>query len=93
MILVYPLPRKLVAVKLLGGNTSLPMVPLANADPESSAYEKKKRAKTSKFYIDFESVVVRGIKKSQCNWWKMLFSITKSSSMSTIGRHLSKYVK
>jgi hypothetical protein len=31
-----------------GGSTPLPTVSLANVDPESGAYEKKQRAKTSK---------------------------------------------
>jgi hypothetical protein len=31
-----------------GGSTPLPTVSLANADPESGAYEKKQQVKTSK---------------------------------------------
>jgi hypothetical protein len=51
---------------------------LANADSESGAYEKKQRARqTSKVWNDFESVVVRGIIKSQCTWCKRLVSVTK----------------
>ena len=76
-----------------GGSTPLPMVSLAKAGLESGAYEKKQRAKTTKVWNDFESIVVGGIKKSQCIWCKRLFAVTKSSTTSTITRHLSKCVK
>jgi hypothetical protein len=69
------------------------MVSLARADPESGAYEKRQRAKTTKVWNDFESTVVDGIKTSQCIWYKKLFAVTKSRTTSTITRHLSKCVK
>jgi hypothetical protein len=48
------------------GSTPLPTVSLANANLESDAYKKKQRTKTSKVSNNFKSVVVGGIKKSQC---------------------------
>jgi hypothetical protein len=77
-------------------STPLPSNPPANAnkpDPTSGVYEKKERVKTSKVWNDFKFVVIGGIKKIQCNWCKRLFSVSKSSYTSTIGRHLSKCVK
>ena len=46
------------ALQYCRGSTPLPTVSLANANPESGAYEKKQRAKTSKVWNDFESVVI-----------------------------------
>jgi hypothetical protein len=77
----------------VGGSTPLHMVSLARAEPERGAYKKRQRAKTAKVWNDFESIVVDGVKKSQCMWCKKLFAITKSSTTSTITRHLSKCVK
>ena len=76
-----------------GRSTPRPMVSPTNTDPESGAYKKKQWAKTSKVWNDFESIVARGIKKSQYMWCKRLFAVTKSSITTTINRHLSKCVK
>ncbi|XP_062147730.1 zinc finger BED domain-containing protein DAYSLEEPER-like [Alnus glutinosa] len=59
----------------------------------TSVFEKKQRQKTSKVWDDFSQVEVLGVKKSQCNWCKRLFAVSKSSSTSTLGRHLVACVK
>jgi hypothetical protein len=59
----------------------------------SSANQRKHRQKTSKVWDDFSQIEVLGVKKSQCNWCKRLFAVSKSSSTSTLGRHLVACVK
>jgi hypothetical protein len=56
-------------------------------------FEKKERQKTSKVWNDFVSVKIGGVKKSQCNWCKKLFAVGKSSTTSTLGRHLTSCVR
>ncbi|GLT55170.1 hypothetical protein SLA2020_283140 [Shorea laevis] len=63
-------------------------VPLSNEDTGKNTYEKKERRKTSAVWIDFDNVVVNGVKKSQCKWCKRLFAVSSSSSTSTLSRHL-----
>jgi hypothetical protein len=60
---------------------------------DTSAYEKKERQKTSKVWDDFSQIEVLGVKKSRCNWCKMLFAVSISSYTSTLGRHLVVCVK
>jgi hypothetical protein len=60
---------------------------------EKGQFEKKERQKTSKVRNDFVSVKIGGVKKSQCNWCKKLFAVGKSSTTSTLGRHLSSCVR
>jgi hypothetical protein len=59
----------------------------------SSEYEKKQRQKTSKVWDDFSQIELLGVKKSQCNWCKRLFVVSKSSFTSTLGKHLVVCVK
>jgi hypothetical protein len=56
-------------------------------------FEKKERQKTSKVWNDFVSIKIGGVKKSQCNWCKKLFAVGKSSTTSTLGRHLTSCVR
>jgi hypothetical protein len=65
----------------------------ADVSSGTSAYEKKHRQKTSKVWDDFSQIEVCGVKKSQCNWCKRLFVVSKSSSTSTLGSHLGACVK
>lgn len=60
---------------------------------DTSAYEKKQRQKTSKVWDDFSQIEVLGVKKSLCNWCKMLFAVYISSYTSTLGTHLVVCVK
>jgi hypothetical protein len=60
---------------------------------EKGQFEKKERQKTSKVWNDFVSVKIGGVKKSQCNWCKKLFVVGKSSTISTLGRHLASCVR
>jgi hypothetical protein len=59
----------------------------------TSVFERKHMQKTSKVWDDFSQIEVLGVKKSQYNWCKRLFAISKSSSTSTLGRHLVACVK
>jgi hypothetical protein len=67
--------------------------PSGDGGSGNNAYEKKQKQKTSKVWDDFSAIEVGGVKKSQCNWCKRLFAISKSSSTSTLGRHLGACVK
>ncbi|XP_059428518.1 zinc finger BED domain-containing protein RICESLEEPER 2-like [Corylus avellana] len=60
---------------------------------ENRQYQKRERQKTSKVWNDFVSVTIGGVKKSQCNWCKRLFAIEKSSTTSTLNRHLTSCVR
>jgi hypothetical protein len=60
---------------------------------ENAPYQRKERQKTSKVSNDFGSVTIGGVKKSQCNWCKRLFAVEKSSTTSTINRHLTSCVR
>jgi hypothetical protein len=66
---------------------------LGDVSTGTSVVEKKQRQKTSKVWDDFSQVEVLGVKISQCNWCKRLFVVSKSSSTSTLGRHLVACVK
>ncbi|XP_059429198.1 zinc finger BED domain-containing protein RICESLEEPER 2-like [Corylus avellana] len=59
----------------------------------SVAFQRKERQKTSKVWNDFSSIEINGVKKFQCNWCKRLFSVGKSSTTSTLSRHLTACVK
>jgi len=65
----------------------------ADVSSGTNAYEKKHRQKTSKVWDDFSQIEVCGVKKSQCNWCKRLFVVSKSSSTATLGSHLGACVK
>ena len=57
---------------------------------ENPLYGKKERQKTSKVWNDFDSITLSGgVKKSQCRWCKRLFAVGKSSTTSTLSRHLT----
>ncbi|XP_059436160.1 zinc finger BED domain-containing protein RICESLEEPER 2-like [Corylus avellana] len=60
---------------------------------ENGQYQKRERQKTSKIWNDFVSVTIGGVKKSQCNWCKRLFAVGKSSTTSTLNRHLTSCVR
>jgi hypothetical protein len=66
---------------------------LGDVSTGTSVFEKKQRQETSKVWDDFSQVEVLGVKKSQYNWCKRLFAVSKSSSTSTLGRHLVACVK
>jgi hypothetical protein len=55
----------------------------------SAAFQKKERKKTSKVWKDFSSIIVAGVRKNQCHWCKGLFVVGKSSTTSTLIRHLT----
>jgi hypothetical protein len=55
----------------------------------SAAFQKKERKKTSKVWKDFSSITVAGVRKNQCHWCKGLFAVGKSSTTSTLSRHLT----
>jgi hypothetical protein len=63
---------------------------VVNQEDPLDAYQKKKRAKTSKVWKDCIEVKINGVDKHQCNWCKKTFTISKSSCTSTLGRHLRK---
>jgi hypothetical protein len=64
---------------------------------ENPLYKKKERQKTAKVWNDFDSITLSGgVKKSQCRWCKRLFAVGKSSTTSTLNRHLtscSRYIE
>jgi hypothetical protein len=55
----------------------------------STAFQKNERQKTSKVWNDFSSITVAGVRKNQCHWCKGLFAVGKSSTTSTLSRHLT----
>jgi hypothetical protein len=55
----------------------------------AAAFQKKERKKTSKVWNDFSSITVAGVRKNQCHWCKGLFAVGKSSTTSTLSRHLT----
>jgi hypothetical protein len=57
-------------------------------DPLKHAYQRKPRNKTFIVWKHFTKVEIKCVKKHQCNWCKMSFTISKSSCTSTMGRHL-----
>jgi len=69
------------------------MGPLTDENLENNVYGKRERRKTSPVWNDFVIVEVGGVKKSQCKWCKKLFSISSSSSTSTLSRHLVACLK
>ena len=64
-----------------------------NITSENTLYQRKERQKTSKVWNNFGSITIKGVKKSQCNWCKRLFAVEKSSTTSTLNRHLTSYVR
>jgi hypothetical protein len=56
---------------------------------ENPLYKRKERQNTSKVWNDFDSITIMGVKKSQCHWCKRLFVVGKSSTTSTLNRHLT----
>ena len=53
----------------------------------SAAFQKKERQKTLKVWNS--SITINGVRKSQCHWCNGLFPIGKSSTTSTLSRHLT----
>jgi hypothetical protein len=64
-----------------------------DGNSEKRQFQKKERQKTSKVWNDFVSVKIWGVQKSQCNWCKKLFAVGKSSTTSTLNRHLTSCVR
>ena len=57
---------------------------------ENPLYKRKERQKTAKVWNEFDSITIGGgVKKSQCHWCKRLFAVGKSSTTSTLNRHLT----
>jgi hypothetical protein len=65
----------------------------AGGEGGSAAFQKKERQKTSKVWNDFSSIIVADVRKNQCHWCKSLFAVRKSSTTSTLSRHLTRCKK
>ncbi|XP_042988803.1 zinc finger BED domain-containing protein RICESLEEPER 1-like [Carya illinoinensis] len=60
----------------------------ASIELQTVAYERKKRKRTSDVWNDFVEVDKDGVKQPQCKWCKTLFKASRSSSTTTLRRHL-----
>ncbi|XP_042944560.1 zinc finger BED domain-containing protein RICESLEEPER 2-like [Carya illinoinensis] len=59
-----------------------------STEVQTVAYERKKRKRTSDVWKDFVEVDSNGVKQPQCKWCKTIFKASRSSSTTTLCRHL-----
>ncbi|XP_042974692.1 zinc finger BED domain-containing protein RICESLEEPER 2-like [Carya illinoinensis] len=59
-----------------------------STEVQTGAYERKKRKRTSDVWKDFVEVDSNGVKQPQCKWCKNIFKASRSSSTTTLRRHL-----
>ncbi|KAG2694267.1 hypothetical protein I3760_08G134200 [Carya illinoinensis] len=64
----------------------------ASIELQTVANERKKRKRTSDVWNDFVEVDRDGVKQPQCKWCKTLFKASRSSSMTTLRRHLLTFL-
>ncbi|KAG2667014.1 hypothetical protein I3760_15G092600 [Carya illinoinensis] len=59
-----------------------------STEVQTVAYKRKKRKRTSDVWKDFVEVDSNGFKQPQCKWCKTIFKASRSSSTTTLCRHL-----
>ncbi|GLT69351.1 hypothetical protein SLA2020_415090 [Shorea laevis] len=66
---------------------------VSNEETQENVHARKPRKRTSAVWDHFAEVEVGGVTKNQCQWCKTKFTKSKSSSTTTLSRHLQSCFK